>query len=485
MTCINRNMPDVKRMAKESKLSAAVIAAKIGVWQTSTMIEDRFPTIEELKLDTPQQFEITKKDYLNENLEYLAQADNADQVDQMVVNSAEDDIIKEYSENKEFQEQVRSLAINTQLVPMITMQSSEEENLKKSIDIDQELPEDSDEMLRLKQDPSEETLQKAAEASRKNEDNRFEVLPAGMTAENTYHIDTNESDIGMFDRGYLRVVDKFYKKVTKMARPELLSGLYSKYSSGISLGKFELEKKLTYQQFESQMPSTVKAIYERYYGTRPKVKLTNYQIDTQNIQNIEYLKEEFVKDFIDQSKQEKADNTDLYKKFFSKFSMANGALRAKTSILKEEHMQMLEQQYPELHKDLINYSLINKNIDLQQNIESTIFEHSEKADRLEAVNNPKTTEAIPVDQGENSLIFKKRDVKNNMFLEYEGAVYERVKDQGANTEFQKIAEIDNEFIITDVAQPFIVMTKNKNNDPKRTESKIRITKTEGKGPITC
>jgi hypothetical protein len=49
MSCINRNLPEVKKLSEDLNISTALVAAKVGVWQSKNSIEDRFPTIEELR----------------------------------------------------------------------------------------------------------------------------------------------------------------------------------------------------------------------------------------------------------------------------------------------------------------------------------------------------------------------------------------------------------------------------------------------------
>ena len=51
-SCINKNSLEVITMAEELNALPAVIAAKIGVWQTKNDITDRFPTIDELTKET-------------------------------------------------------------------------------------------------------------------------------------------------------------------------------------------------------------------------------------------------------------------------------------------------------------------------------------------------------------------------------------------------------------------------------------------------
>ena len=46
--CINKNHPDVIKMAEELNVLPAVLSAKIGIWQTKNDIIDRFPTVSEL-----------------------------------------------------------------------------------------------------------------------------------------------------------------------------------------------------------------------------------------------------------------------------------------------------------------------------------------------------------------------------------------------------------------------------------------------------
>jgi len=48
MSCINKNHPDVAKLAGELNILPAVAAAKIGVWQEKNNNFDRFPTKDEL-----------------------------------------------------------------------------------------------------------------------------------------------------------------------------------------------------------------------------------------------------------------------------------------------------------------------------------------------------------------------------------------------------------------------------------------------------
>lgn len=48
MSCINKNHPDVAKIAEELNTLPAVAAAKIGLWQSENNVTDRFPTIDEL-----------------------------------------------------------------------------------------------------------------------------------------------------------------------------------------------------------------------------------------------------------------------------------------------------------------------------------------------------------------------------------------------------------------------------------------------------
>ena len=57
MSCINRNLPEVKKLSENLNISTALVAAKVGVWQSKNSIEDRFPTIEELNSKNETQFQ--------------------------------------------------------------------------------------------------------------------------------------------------------------------------------------------------------------------------------------------------------------------------------------------------------------------------------------------------------------------------------------------------------------------------------------------
>ena len=61
MNCINKNHPDVIKIAKELELPKAVVAAKIGVWQTNNNITNRFPSKEELLNDKKESTNVINK----------------------------------------------------------------------------------------------------------------------------------------------------------------------------------------------------------------------------------------------------------------------------------------------------------------------------------------------------------------------------------------------------------------------------------------
>jgi hypothetical protein len=54
--CVSHSHPDVAKIAGELNVSPVVAAAKIGVWQSKNNIEDRFPTVDELKTKTLDYF---------------------------------------------------------------------------------------------------------------------------------------------------------------------------------------------------------------------------------------------------------------------------------------------------------------------------------------------------------------------------------------------------------------------------------------------
>ena len=48
MACINKNHPEILKMAEELNVSPAVLSAKVGLWQEKNNINDRFPKVEDI-----------------------------------------------------------------------------------------------------------------------------------------------------------------------------------------------------------------------------------------------------------------------------------------------------------------------------------------------------------------------------------------------------------------------------------------------------
>jgi hypothetical protein len=451
---------------------------KLGLSQGITDLETN------KKYQSKKPSEKQKKDFISDNLAYLSEAKTEEEVFQLMANTANDSMIKEFEENKDFRDTVIKAAINTESVPLITLQESEEENLKKTLEVDDQNEEDPEEVKTLKRNPSEDNLKKAAQKTRTTSKNKRVVLPKKIDPQSTYYIDTKNSDQNMLEKGFVRIADKFYKKVVKKTKSELLEGLYAKYMTGAKLNKMQLENGMSFEEFKEALPKTLLGIYKAYYNTPKTNRRKTYAINTQGLGNIQYIKEQFPAEFEKLRAENERLNTPLYKEVLSKFYMAEGSIRAMEE-LTEENLGMLEQQLPDIHRALMEYSIINKNIDLWQNAESVIFEYTEQAERLEGVNNPKIIESAPKEEGKDSVVYDKKDTLGKPFIEYKGSIYENVKEEVGKVTYQKIAEVDSEFVITDVAPPFTQLTDKEDNDRQRTESPPKTPKTGGIDPIIC
>jgi hypothetical protein len=196
-----------------------------------------------------------------------------------------------------------------------------------------------------------------------------------------------------------------------------------------------------------------------------------------SIGNSNYLKEEFKGDFKNLIKKEKLKNSDLYINILSQFNL-EGPNIMKDDLLSREKIDQYQEELGDFYNSLLQYSIINKHIDLQENPQEIIFaEDFDDVQRINAVNNPNLPEPdtkIEIIDYETISINK----SSEPFIQYKGDVYEKaLSDKQGNYVYKFIAKIDPNFIITKVAAPFNTNATSSNIEVDTT--KTDITTTEG------
>lgn len=310
-------------------------------------------------------------------------------------------------------------------------------------------------------------------------ENRYKLVNSSINTSNMYHIPTTENSEVMFDQGYVRVVGDFYKKIDKKYNTQqLLEGLYNKYKNN-NLPSHMPGDYLSLDDFIDQMPNTLLDIYEMYYNTQPMAPISK---KAAIVGNNQYLREEFKGDFAEFIQKEKNKGSKLYKEVLQHFQITDKGV-LKDNLLSRSKLDQFEKELGDNYRALLNYSLINKHIDLQEQPQSVIFvEDVDNTNRLEAVNNsnliqPKSKATIIDDK---TISFSK---VNQLFIQYKDGIYEKVHSnkQGDHV-YERIATVNPNFIITEVAPPFSTVTIETNKEIDRT--KTNINRTEGEG-IDC
>lgn len=426
-----------------------------------------------------------RQDLLIQNLVNTSKARTAEEVLKFVMETGNEEFIKEYLENSKFKNQVIQASLKNDVVPTINTENTLENLIQDVVDLSStDIPLDikekfSQEVQSLNQAPTTAKVKSLAKKVIKATENRYKLVSASVNTSNMYHIPTTESEQQMFDQGYVRVYGDFYKKVDKKYNTQqLLEGLYNKYKNN-NLPSHMTDNYLSLEDFIDQMPNTLLDVYKLYYNTQT---ISPVSKKAAIIGNDQYLREEFKGDFAEFIQQEKNKGSKLYKEVLKHFQITDKGI-LKEELLTRDKVDQFSTELGDNYRDLLNYSLINKHIDLQEQPQSVIFvEEIDNINRLEAVNNPNLIQpkAKATIINDKTISFTK---VNKLFIQYKDGVYEKVhSNKQGDYVYERIATVNPDFIITEVAAPFSTATIEINKEIDRT--KANINKTEGK-KIDC
>jgi len=227
------------------------------------------------------------------------------------------------------------------------------------------------------------------------------------------------------------------------------------------------------------MPNTLLDIYKLYYNTQPRGPINK---KAAVLGNEQYLREEFKGDFAEFIQQEKKKGSKLYTEVLQHFQITDKGI-LKDDLLTRDKLDQFQEELGDNYRAILNYSLINKHIDLQEQPQNLIFvEDVDNINRLEAVNNPNLIEpkaqATIID--DKTISFAK---VNQPFIRHKEGVYEQVlSNKQGEYVYERIANVDPNFLIVGVAPPFntnIIETKKEID-----ETQTNISRTEG-SEIDC
>lgn len=430
--------------------------------------------------------EAERQDMIIRHLVDTAQANTREEVEPLVMKTGDEAFIQEFMENKRFANQVIAASLKRKPVPSIQTDSTIENLLKDLIDINfNDIPLDirqdfSEEVAELQQNPTEEGIQDLARRVKNSLENRYRLVDETMDTNSLYHIPTTETESQMFDQGYVKVAGDFYKKVDQSYDlPSLLEGLYLKYERGTLPSHIEIIPGATFEQFEEFMPKTVLDVYKLYYNTQETGPVAK---KAAVLGNDQYLREEFKGEFSTFIQQEKAKGSPLYKEVLQHFDITDKGI-IKNDLLTREKLDQFRDELGNNYRALVEYSLINKHIDLQEQPQDIIFvEDVDNINRLEAVNNPNLpqTDELVTQVAEDEILI---DKGTHPFIQHENAVYEMVSaNKQGDALYKRIAFIDPNFLVTEVQPPFSKTTLENHKEIDKTEPNIN--RTEGR-EIDC
>jgi hypothetical protein len=254
-----------------------------------------------------------------------------------------------------------------------------------------------------------------------------------------------------------------------------------KYRKGALANRMGLTPNMSMDQFTAAMPKTLLDVYKKYYDAQPEGPVTEKAV---LIGNEQYFKEEFKGDFAALKAKEKQAGTMLYKEVLAHMSTtALGVIKSKS--LTREKIDEFQNELGPFYSALLQYSLINKHIDLQERPQTIIFaEDVETRTRIDAVNSSSLKEAKGAMLNFNNDDSITLGKGNADFVTYKDQVYEKIQDAGnGEYDYYPIAKVDKEFYVTEVSAPFI--NRPNINNKEVNEGTTTVNKTDKEGGLDC
>ena len=489
---------DIEKMTKEEFLANSetvldfskdvlFVSPKIKSNLKATLRDTRDNTESEDNPMTQEQRENFIRLYLGE----LSTATNEKEVKEVVEATQDTDFYQEFISNPTFKKEVENVALNNKSVPVIRTQQSTEEYLREVLDststqVPLNLQEDfKKDVIEVFKNPTLEKLRALAKRIMAASKNQYKVVQASMDTENLYYISTSQSDKEMFDNeSMVRVYDNYYKKVGKdfYNERQLIEALYDKHKKGFLPSHLEVPMDISFEDFSNFMPKDLFSIYTKYYNTLPREILSKNPVQ---IGNEDYLKNEFKGDFARFIDKNREDRSDLYKSLLHQFDVS-GVNITKSDLLTKQQLDRYRGELGTIYDALLEYSLINKHIDFGIAQENIIFtEDGALQEKLEKLNSGTLFE--PKGKGtrnnDGTISFKRLSSKDYIKIqEPDGnyAMYEKV-DQGNQGEyvFQKVADIDPNFVTTDIEAKVnntVIIDNSEINDAEPTNKTTEGTK---------
>lgn len=445
--------------------------------------EDYLPLLEKTQIGVSEVK--THSEIVQDNIETLSRATTVEEVDAQVYSTEDDMLITLYETNEQFKENVINLAINS-----TTLYSENTPTMNKEAFSNRFNMEDRLKLLRgiqyYKENPDATTLEALTKdielagidssvdmenfipvlekfLTTPNEKNLLEVANIAQTntkeTVNTsdinqdlstlVHYPTTESENQVYEeKGYIKVKGDIYKAVKKYPLTELYDILFDLYVAGQlntqikpNLNKSEFKNEIVKELANTEISSEVMA-YKKIYDIKDTTDTQNIETNFE-LDNIDYLQNEFPMDFNKRIQEEKQADSKLYNEVLKYFKVTHRGIENKGLSL--EKLKAYKNQIP--FENLMDYSIISNFIDFNTEPKNIIFAE----ERVTYINNPHLLEE------EKNITIKDNgeilSTNENNFIKVNGDVYEKVRGYKDLSLYAPLVKKDKVYVTLEAERP--------------------------------
>ncbi|MCB0448398.1 MAG: hypothetical protein KDD03_13005, partial [Gelidibacter sp.] len=273
-----------------------------------------------------------------------------------------------------------------------------------------------------------------------------EVVLKMDSDQSLHYIETEKSEEEMFDNGYIKTGRKnIYQKIEKIPFAQLQSILLEDMTQKELSDLLETESRKMKTVKDNEKAKEIVA-YKTVFNqplTTPTEKTNSKEIEERQQLfngNEEYLKGDFVADFNATIIEEKRKNSDNYRNFYSKFGINEKGIYIKSvdPLTISNLKTWLESGEIKNTEDIINYSLLSKNIPSLSSVEAPITFTNKETLRVVYSNNPQSLKIT--DEGYSMMNDNFITIENGTqpFVRTPEGVFELIETKGSTSLYTKL-----------------------------------------------
>lgn len=287
-----------------------------------------------------------------------------------------------------------------------------------------------------------------------------EVVMKSNSEQALHFIETQFSEEEMFDRGYLKTGKKnTYQKVEKIPFDQLKALMLEQYTQTELANTLDTESRKLKSIKDNEKAKEIVA-YKMFFN-QPLTALieagghSKLQFAKETFTgNERYLIEDFTADFNIKMLQEKQKDSELHRNFYDNFKItAKGVqLKSEDPLTVANVKTWLESGEITNSEDLINYSLISKNLPSLSSEELPTVFRNKQIDRVLYSNNPSI---LPLNEEVHSTInenFITSEVATQDFIRTPQGVYEMIETKGETNLYARVplSQDENYYNLSDI-----------------------------------